>query len=462
MTAEEIKAIVASQNYYNRYDKNKKWSYIAVLAGRALQSAEFNELQNVLEERTQAIGASLYEDGMILDGCDITFTSATKVTLKSGTFFADGLAYSVKEKSITVSTSETLLGIWKINNVLTEYDDDTLRDPTRGFPQYKMPGAYRILTTVQWGQNNEIFDNAHFYPVYRVINGQAVCVTNTAPNTARYDNDALGNYAVKGLGVSFVSALSGKQTFRVAKGLAHINGYETELLQDTNLIVDEVLDGEDIIKEVTQSETLPTGENRIVLNHLPVERVSMVRVTKQRTVNNITHGATGSADQLPDDSVTRIIEVKQGAKIYVEGTDFTFSSDTDCIDWFLAGDEPTAGSKYTVTYEYRVNASFTFDATSVTVTDTSFLHGEPIDIIYGYRMPRKDIVVLRSDSSIDLIRGIPNAVNPIVPVTPDNTILLAEVAQTWVEQPAIKIPARNIREQIAELYTLIDELKGGE
>ena len=90
------------------------------------------------------------------------------------------------------------------------------------------------------------------------------------------------------------------------------------------------------------------------------------------------------------------------------------------------------------------------------------MHGEPIDIIYGYRMPRKDIVVLRSDSSIDLIRGIPNAVNPIVPVTPDNTILLAEVAQTWVEQPAIKIPARNIREQIAELYTLIDELKGGE
>ena len=185
-----------------------------------------------------------------------------------------------------------------------------------------------------------------------------------------------------------------------------------------------------------------------------------MRVTKQRTVTNLTHGSGGCVDELPDDSVTKIIEVKQGAKFYTEGTDFRFVSETDGLDWSLSGDEPTAGSKFDVTYQYRVNVGFTFNTTSVTVTDSDFLNDEPIDVTYAYRMPRKDIIIMRGDSSVELIRGSPDVVNPIEPDTPSGAIRLAAVSQSWVNPPAVNNSVRSIQEQINEMARKIHELEG--
>ena len=72
MTADEIKTLLKSPDYYNRYNKAKHWSHVAVLAGRAMQSAEFNESQLIAEDKIKAIGSSLYADGTIIKGCAIT------------------------------------------------------------------------------------------------------------------------------------------------------------------------------------------------------------------------------------------------------------------------------------------------------------------------------------------------------------------------------------------------------
>ena len=459
MTGREIKELIGVQDYYNRYDKNKSWDYIAVIVGRATQAAEINEIQNILEEKTKAVASSLYEEGMLIDGCRISYNSSNRqASLEAGLIFLDGLVYEVAAKVLTITGTATI-GVWKISTVVTHEEDSSLRNPALGYPEYRSPGAYRVITKTQWGVSTESHENAKFCEVYKIDSGMITRLKKAKPDIVRYDKHAHGNYAVEGLTVSFVSSASGKQNFKVTKGLAHVDGYETEIFQDTSFSADEVLDTENITKEVTQSETHVGSTNKITLDQVPVERISVVRVTKQKTVTNLTHGEAGCTDELPDASVTRIIEVKQGAKIYTEGTDFAFVSASDGLDWSLSGDEPTAGSKFDVTYQYRVNARFTFNTTSVTITDTDFLSDEPIDVTYTYRMPRKDIIVMREDSSVALIRGVADAVNPIEPVTPSGVIRLAVVSQTWVNPPDVDNSVRSIQEQISELARKLHELE---
>ena len=459
MTGDEIKRLIGVPEYYNRYDQETGWDCVAVLVGRATQAAEINELQSILEDKTKAVGLSLYEDGMIINGCEISYNSSSrKATLQAGRIFLDGLVNDIAAKELSI-TGTAVIGVWKIFSVLTEDNDSSLRNPAKGYPEYRSPGAYRIVTTAQWGLSTETHENAMFCAVYKIENRIITRLSKAKPDVIRYDKHAHGNYAVEGLNVSFVSASSGNQTYKVTKGLAHIEGYETEIFQDISFTTPEVLDNERNTKEVTQSETLTGGSKKITLAHLPIEKISLVRVTKQRAVTNLTHGSAGCVDELPDDSVTKIIEVKQGAKFYIEGTDFKFVSASDGLDWSLSGDEPTAGSKFDVTYQYRVNAEFIFDRTSVTVSDSDFLSNEPIDVTYSYRMPRKDIIVMNKDSSVELVRGMADADNPIAPDTPSGAIRLAEVTQKWVSDPEVKNSVRSIQEQINELTRKIKELE---
>ena len=70
MSGEEIKNLIDVADYYNRYNKDKNWDYVALLVGRATQAAEINEIQNILEDKTKSIGESLYEDGNFLQLLD--------------------------------------------------------------------------------------------------------------------------------------------------------------------------------------------------------------------------------------------------------------------------------------------------------------------------------------------------------------------------------------------------------
>ena len=462
MTADEIKSLINSNDYYNRYDKDKHWDHIGVLVGRATQAAEINEIQSLLEEKIKRVSQTLYENVTIINGCGIYWNSST-VALKAGQIFIDGLVYDVEAKNLTLSNStEIKIGVWKISNVVTYDEDASLRNPAKGYPEYRSPGACRIVTKIQWGLSTDSYaDNAKFFEVYRIRSGAVTRMIRVKPDLVRYDRDAHGNYAVEGLTVTFVNSGSRRQNYKISKGLAHINGYETELMQEMSLSFLEVIEGENITQEVTQSEILSEG-NKIQLTHIPVENVLIVRVTKQRTVSNLTHGIAGCVDQLPDESVTKILQVKQGAKFYIEGTDFNFVSASDGIDWSLSGDEPTPESKYDVTYEYRVNAAFSFNNSSVTVSDTDFVRTEPIDVTYAYRMPRMDIIVMNEDCSVEVVRGEANFNNPddpITPNTPSGAICLAEIKQTWIYNPEVKNSVRNMREQINELYSLIHDLR---
>ena len=62
MTADELKKLVGSSDFYDRYDKAKHWDFLPVMAKHAMQSAEFNEIQHIAEEKVKALGNSLYSE----------------------------------------------------------------------------------------------------------------------------------------------------------------------------------------------------------------------------------------------------------------------------------------------------------------------------------------------------------------------------------------------------------------
>ena len=78
MTADEIKALVKHSYFYDRYDKSKNWDFVAVIAGRAMQSPEINEIQHIFDEKIKSLGNALYADGTIIEGCAISFEPEQK------------------------------------------------------------------------------------------------------------------------------------------------------------------------------------------------------------------------------------------------------------------------------------------------------------------------------------------------------------------------------------------------
>ena len=209
MTAEELKKLMHSSDFYDRYKKSDKWDFLGVLAGRAMQSAEFNEIQHILEEKIKSLGNTFYAEGTIIEGCAISFdTTNKKVNLDAGRVFLDGLVYEVEAAEFNVPDVVSVqVGIWKKSKCVTEYENPDLRDPAKGTPQYNMEGGYRIVTTAEWGLNTDNITDTPFFPVYG-ISGEIVTQLQDKVNpeyldtVARYDNHAHGHYVFEGLQVT--------------------------------------------------------------------------------------------------------------------------------------------------------------------------------------------------------------------------------------------------------------------
>ena len=469
MTAAEISKLINSPNFYDRYDETKKWDYVGVMAGRAMQSAEFNEMQHVLEDKIKSLGKALYADGTIIEGCAISYATESKIAkLEAGRVFLDGLVYKVEAATLNIPDIDAVqAGIWKMSRCVTEYEDNSLFDPAKGTPQYHMPGAYRIVTEAVWGLSTDGYDMP-FFPVYGVSDGEMVTQLQEAISPeytdalARYDNHANGDYVVDGLRVTALeSDVAGKQVFSVSEGTAHVNGYEAVISHSVRVMADEEPNLADVKSEVHVFNAATNGTVTIGASHRPIENLKQVLITKERTVT-LTHGGyTGCVDELPNTSTFEIVDVYQGNLHFTQNTDFYFGNDK--LNWSLSGEEPAPYSSYVVTYRYRlaVNAD-AWDTDTVTISGG--VANSLIEIDYEYRMPRIDLIVMYKDRSVGIVRGVAHRYSPTVPTTPPGAICLAEVYQNWDGLPEVKnvatqrVPVEDLRkmqERIQDLYSLV-------
>ncbi len=463
-------------SYYNRSDKEYEKSLF--LAGRGLQSAELNEIQDYALLRLKGIGDAIFRDGDIIAGSDCII-DGEKVTLESGKIYLRGAVRKVEKEKFTIPLNTIVrIGVYYVESTITELEDENLRDPAVGTRNYQEVGAARLKATITWGYQAESVTvnsaNGEFYPIYNIENGvliehspppQANIVTTAL---ARYDKEANGSYVVNGLEVMFLQReKGGKQVFVINEGKAHVDGYETQLPHSIRVYFDEDPD----IKAVkSEFHTFQPNSQRVMelkVHDFPVSEIKRIDITVQKTIT-VTHGSySGVVDPIPDSAVQEIIQVKQGDVIYENSADYKLSGGN--VDWSLPGKEPAPGSSYLITYRFRTHVS-PEDVDEQGCKIKGAVDGSLVSVDYTWKMPRFDLITLDAKGVIRRIKGIAHPWRPSMPKAPSGQLLLCYIHQTWKkgEEGKIKIVNNAIhavpmneleamKKGINDLYALVAE-----
>jgi hypothetical protein len=462
-------------DYQNRTDPSKRYAKHLFRSAKGIQAAEHNEVQDTAHLRLKSVADTMHSDGDRVEGCEIAVNAATGlITAGAGKVYINAEVHSVAAANFPVPANGTFAaGIWYTERIVTEIEDGTLRDPAVGTANYQQPGAARLQIATFWGLSNESRPDGQFYGLYSIVNREVArekqpepIISQVSEALARYDRDSNGSFVIEGFTVRVLAgAPANKQVFSISEGGAHVMGYEAFRSYAQRLVVDENASIREVEDEQHIFSPNGSGKMRIDVRHVPIEMISMIKLTRQRTVT-ITHGAfSGAMDPLPDESVVIIVSVAQSGKTYVQGTDYTLQNDG--INWAPLGDEPSPGSTYTVTYQYRLIVQpESPDTHGFTVSNS--VTGQLVQVRYSYRLPRVDILVIDKNGDAQLVMGVPHSNSPTPPSAPPETLRIATIIQRWEGLPevvndSVRVTSMReielMRKSIIDLYDLTAQNK---
>ncbi len=464
------------ERYYNLFDPARHYSQLLFRAGDGLQSRELNEIQSTLIHRLQGVADALLKDGDIVSGANLQIDADTAlVTLEAGRVYLRGAVREVPAASFTVPIEgRVAVGVRFTTRTVTELEDPNLREPAVGVRNYQEPGAGRLQETLAWGWESAGTSDGQsgdFHAVYALDNGilenrrQPPALDGVIASLARYDYDANGHYVTEGLGVRYLSKEGDSQEhlFSVAEGRANIDGFKVERTQSQRLRLPIDPDLQRVSSEPQVFNDAGDGTMIVTINRPPLAQVLDIKVTQQKT-ETVVHGAfTGSRDVLTEPTVVAVLEVKQSASTYAQGTDYRVVGDE--LDWSPGGAEPAPGSSYQVTYQYIASITPT-DLTDTGCKVAGVVQGSTMYIDYQWQLPRVDVLALTADGQVERIKGISQVRNPVAPTVPASRLALAEIAYDWkqISTPEVRnVAIRTIKvseltamqRQIADLYDLM-------
>lgn len=425
--------LVLNPQYYDRTDTTKNYDKHMFIAGRGLQSAELNEIQEKARNLVKDVGNALFKDGDIIRDAVVVVNPTTgAVTCASGAIYLRGAVRGVPPANLTVSIVGThAIGVRLIESRVTSVEDPLLLDPATGTRNYNQPGAERLKVDPTWAVGQA--GDTDFFPVYTVTNG--VLDAKEAPPQldsvtqalARYDRDSAGgSYVVSGLNLKALDDVGTTQHYSLSEGRCRVYGYPFDFATSRRV----TLAGNPDLRVISNEPHLSTtdGSQRVLFDNTPATSITEVSITSVKTVT-MTHGVvTGAQDVLPDTSVLQILEVKQGATTYVLNTDYKLTAGK--VDWSLAGAEPSPGSTYTCKYQYITLVTPTaVDDNGFTVTGA--VTGTLIQVSYSQKLPRIDRLCINTAGLPVWVLGVSAANNAQLPNVPEDVLPLATVYQSW-------------------------------
>ncbi|WP_256077656.1 DUF4815 domain-containing protein [Massilia sp. YIM B04103] len=422
------------EQYYNRFNPADNYEQVLFRSDRVLQSAELNEIQAATVARLQGIGDALFKDGDIVRDARVRVDPDSGETIcEAGAVYLRGSVRAVASSKLTIPViGNVSIGLYLKESVVTELEAPALRNPASGTRGYQEPGAARQKLVPVWGVEND-GRSGDFYPIYQVENGM-LRAKEAPPNLdgvtqalARYDRDSSGgSYVVSGLNVAAAADVSGSQVYTVSEGRARVNGFGVALPTSRRVLHNATPDLRNIGDESHISATV--AAQRVDVNRVPLASIASVSILREKTAS-VVHGSfTNAKDLLPDTSVSKIVSVTLGGTTYTAGTDYKLSS--DMVDWSLPGTEPSPGTTYQVTYQYRTTITPTaIDDTGFTVTGA--VASSEIFVSYSQKLPRIDRLCVNADGGLVWLKGVAAEINPLPPAVPDTLLALASVQQTW-------------------------------
>lgn len=456
--------------YYNRFDAADRYDEILFRAGKHSQSAELNEVQSTLIDRLKRIADAVFKDGAVVSGTPPTI-SGTTINCPLSLIYLRGAVRQVPARTFTIpATGLVRVGVYLLEEEITEVQDPDLRNPAVGTRGYTEPGAGRLRITPTWGREGD-GSTGVFYPVWTVIDGALLSQSGTntgdafSEALARYDRESNGSYIVTGLSVTALGLAAGVNAFSVKDGTGNIYGYKIDKLAATRLTYAEDPDLETVTSEPDTFTGATGGSATVQMNRYPLESILGVVITREKTVTLTRGGTTGGQDTLPDVSVLSIQSVTQGGTTYHQPNDYVLNGDK--VDWSPGGGgtEPAPGSTYTVTYRYLGSVTPTaVDLQAGTFTVTGAVNGTLVLSDYRWKVPRYDRLCIDREGNFSRIKGISSRFNALPPAIPGNLLALATIEQRWGLTPLVNndgiraIPfdqLERMRSLIVDLYDLV-------
>ena len=460
---------IALPGYYNRFDATDRYDELLFRASKGLQSAELNEVQSTLVDRLKRIADAVFKDGSVIEGTPPVINTTTgATTCPASRVYLKGAVRSLAERSFTIATSGIVrIGVFLLDEELTEAQDADLRDPAVGTRNYQEPGAGRLRVTPTWGHSGESL-SGEFYSVWTVIDGAILNQQEASDNTfiealARYDRESNGNYIVDGLSVRAAGYSAGSNAFSIKEGVGNIFGYKVDKPTASRITYAEDPDLELVDAEPDVFTGTTGGTATVQLNRYPLDAVLEVVITRQKTVTITRGGFSGGQDTLPDVSVLSINSITQGGTTYVATTSYFLNGDK--VDWSPGGIEPASGSTYSITYQYL--GMVTPDSINLqtgVVTVTGAVNGSLVLTDYRWKLPRYDKLCISSEGTFSRVKGISTRFNPLPPAVPSSLLSLATIEWKWGETPSVvndgirAIPfdqLERMRSLIVDLFDLV-------
>ncbi|MGB3338274.1 MAG: DUF4815 domain-containing protein, partial [Devosia sp.] len=400
-----------------------------------VQGAELIDLQEIIRGRHDRLGRLIAKDGdRVENAFSIVDRTAETVTLTSGKIYVAGDVFPVEEKVLTdvAMTGRVEVGIRLTKTFITGDDDPTLRGLVAGSPAQDENGAAREVATIEWALLDD-GDDGEFYQVYVMQDG--TMLDQTPPPLLDGINQALalydrpnGNYIVSGHAVSALGVEDDYRMFSIEEGEANINGFKVTRYASLRYGEPEDWDVGAVPGETHEF----TGGSTVTfeVNEGPINAITSILLTKERTVT-VTRGVLANGiDGLPDTSVLEIVSIPG----YVKGVDYKLTGNG--VDWAFAGAEPLSGVSYNPTYRYRDSVvADSFDDFSITVSGGAT--GGEIIVAYTFKLPRIDIIGLLQNGAPVYVRGVSARSNPSMPVPPANVLPLAEIHNSWIGVPSV-------------------------
>lgn len=409
--------------------------------GDFAQGADFNDAFSTEERKRRQIGNLVASDGDRLSGGDVIVDAgAGTVLITAGSIYLRGAPRAVDAATLTAvpMTGDVELGVRVVVVPVTADDDAIFYGLVPGTESYGDYGAVRTTMSVTWAFDGDGGDG-EFYRYALLREGSVISqsapptLTGVQKQIGLYDNDAHGNYIVRGSQVTALGLNGLSRIFSVAAGVCNVLGTKVNRPVDNRLEVEEDPDFGTVDLETHSFSDGGSGTAVLTVRRPPIAAINTLIVVKEKTVT-LTKGVAGSVDALPDDGVVSIIEVEQLSTTYVAATDYVRNG--DAVDWSPGGAEPAAGSSYTVTYRY-FDSVIADSFTATTVTVSGGVTGTDVFIGYDYKLPRHDRVLISSDGSLSYLRGLSSPENPHPPAEPDDALSLCVVRNDWYGKPAI-------------------------
>ncbi|WP_109317204.1 DUF4815 domain-containing protein [Pseudovibrio ascidiaceicola] len=410
--------------------------------GVFITGTDLNDAFGIARGQSTRIGNTVSRDGDRKSGAAIEIDrEGSRILLGAGTVYIAGDVRPVDAAILegVDLTGDLVVGVRVSSTVINSEDDPTLAGLKPGTEAEGEQGASKIVTRLVWGYAGDGADG-QLYPVYNLVKGTPLDQTppaemsQVAQMVAAQDVGANGNYIDEGCLVTAIEKQNGKVVFSIAAGIGNINGFKRPREYALRLEVEEKWDTFQIDGEQHTFTVASNKKQKFRLSHGPIDELVNIQLEKEVTESVTRSSILNGSDGLQNDSLKEIVQIKQGSKTFVKGTDYQLTADK--VDWSLAGDEPSTGSTYQCKYRYRDSVEpVTVSAHDIELTGGR--QGGEVVVIYKRKLPRVDLVCLDQSGNAVYVEG-QSAARAVAPTAPHNLLKLATVYNDFDGLPVIK------------------------